>query len=42
MVGELFHTDVTMNRAFYVGVWPGLNDEMLDYMAEQLVSLCKP
>ena len=42
VVGELFHTDVTMNRAFYVGVWPGLNDEMLDYMAEQLVSLCKP
>jgi CDP-6-deoxy-D-xylo-4-hexulose-3-dehydrase len=41
VVGDLFHTNVTMNRAFYVGVWPGLNDEMLDYMAEQLVWLCR-
>lgn len=41
IVGDLRYTNITMNRSFYVGVWPGLTEEMLDYMAEQLVSLCR-
>lgn len=34
MVGELNNTDVIMNNSFWVGVYPGMTDEMLDYMIE--------
>lgn len=32
-VGELTETDMVMNCSFWVGVYPGMNDEMIDYMA---------
>ena len=33
VVGELTETDRVMNSSFWVGVYPGMNDEMIDYMA---------
>ena len=34
--GSLAVTDKLMNDAFWVGVWPGLDDARLDYMVETL------
>ena len=37
VIGDLECTDFIMHQSFYVGIWPGLNDEMLQYMANSLV-----
>lgn len=34
IVGKLENTDRIMNDSFWVGVYPGMTDEMIDYMAE--------
>jgi len=34
VVGQLSNTDAIMNRTFFVGVYPGLRDEHLGYMAD--------
>jgi CDP-6-deoxy-D-xylo-4-hexulose-3-dehydrase len=34
--GELTNTDIVMNQTFWVGVYPGLNREMLDFIVEKL------
>lgn len=34
VVGELVNTDKIMNDTFWVGVYPGMNDKMIDYMVE--------
>ena len=34
--GELRNTDVVMNRSFWVGVYPGLGEPQLDFIAEKL------
>jgi CDP-6-deoxy-D-xylo-4-hexulose-3-dehydrase len=36
VVGDLTHTDVTMNHTFWVGVFPALDKERLDYIATQI------
>ncbi len=37
IIGELINTDFIMNHSFWVGVYPGMSDEMIDYMAEVLI-----
>lgn len=34
--GELGNTDIVMNDSFWLGVYPGLNIEMLDFVIEKL------
>lgn len=34
VVGDLKNTDFVMNNSFWIGVYPGMKDAMLDYMAE--------
>lgn len=36
VVGELKNTDMVMERTFWVGVYPGMTEEMLDYMVNIL------
>lgn len=37
IAGELLHTDYVMNHVFWTGVYPGLPEEMLDYMVAGIV-----
>ncbi len=32
VVGELKNTDMILNRTFFLGVYPGINEEKMDYM----------
>ncbi|WEY39436.1 lipopolysaccharide biosynthesis protein RfbH [Paraburkholderia sp. SUR17] len=34
--GELTNTDIVMNQTFWVGVYPGLSREMLDFIVEKI------
>lgn len=37
VVGNLENTDRIMNSSFWVGVYPGMTDEMIDYMATSII-----
>lgn len=37
VVGDLETTDFVMNNTFWVGVYPGMTDEMIDYMAAVII-----
>ena len=35
VVGELINSDFVMNHVFWIGVYPGLSQEMLEYILER-------
>lgn len=37
VVGDLNNTDLIMSNTFWVGVYPGMSDEMIDYMAKIII-----
>jgi CDP-6-deoxy-D-xylo-4-hexulose-3-dehydrase len=39
VIGDLKHTDQVMNEAFWIGVWPGITEEMIAYMVERIREL---
>ncbi|MBX3451211.1 MAG: lipopolysaccharide biosynthesis protein RfbH [Planctomycetaceae bacterium] len=41
VVGDLTNTERIMHHTFWVGVYPGLTHEMLDYVAETLREACR-
>jgi CDP-6-deoxy-D-xylo-4-hexulose-3-dehydrase len=36
VVGDLTNTDIVMRRSFWVGVYPGLTNQMLDYVIDSI------
>ncbi|MEP6776152.1 MAG: lipopolysaccharide biosynthesis protein RfbH [Chloroflexota bacterium] len=41
VIGDLPNTDFVMDRVFWVGVYPGLTEQMLDYMVDMFHQLAK-
>jgi len=41
VVSDLINSDIVMNHTFWLGVWPGLTEEMLNYIVETIHSLFK-
>ena len=41
IASELTNTDLIMNRSLWVGVYPGMTEEKLDYMAESVIAFCR-
>lgn len=36
VVGELVNTDFVMNNTFWIGVYPGMKPEMLQFMVDMI------
>ena len=41
VVGELINTDKVMHSAFWLGVFPGLTEEMLTYVVTKIKTFCQ-
>ena len=41
VVGDLKNTDYIMENTFWIGVYPGLTEEMLNYVAERIEEFCR-
>ena len=41
IAGDLTNTDRIMNDTFWVGVYPGMTDEMIDNMAKTIKKACE-
>ncbi len=39
VIDELVNTDIVMNNSFWVGVYPGMTTEMIDYMISEISKL---
>jgi len=39
VVGNLKNSDIVMSQTFWIGVWPGLTEKMLDYVIEILYEI---
>jgi len=39
--GTLDAADIVMNSTFWIGVYPGLGDAHIDYMAEEIAAFCR-
>lgn len=40
IAGDLTNTDRIMNQTFWIGVFPGITEQMIEYIAESLKSYC--
>ena len=36
IVGDLTNTDITMSKTLWLGIYPGLGTDQLDFMAEKI------
>src|SRR5262249_36296353 len=41
VVGELTNTDIVMKRSFWIGVYPGLSNDHIDYEISVLHEACQ-
>jgi CDP-4-dehydro-6-deoxyglucose reductase, E1 len=41
VVGDLTHTDIVMNQTLWIGCYPGLSTEMLDFVIEKIETFLK-
>ena len=41
VVGDLTNTDIVMTRTFWIGVYPGLTNQMLDFATETIKDFLK-
>lgn len=41
IVGSLCNTDAIMNKTFWVGIFPRMTDEIIDYMGDVITEACK-
>jgi CDP-6-deoxy-D-xylo-4-hexulose-3-dehydrase len=41
IVGELNNSDAVMNQTFWIGVYPGLSSEMIDYVIAEFGTFCR-
>jgi CDP-6-deoxy-D-xylo-4-hexulose-3-dehydrase len=35
VIGDLKNTDIVMNNTFWIGIWPGIDDEQIEYILEK-------
>ena len=42
MVGELTNSDIITEHTFWIGVYPGLTDEMIDYVVDTIREFVRP
>jgi CDP-6-deoxy-D-xylo-4-hexulose-3-dehydrase len=41
VVGELSNTDLIMKNTFWIGTYPGLTEDMIDFVAESILEFCE-
>ncbi len=41
VIGEMTNSDIVMNRTFWIGVYPGLSADAIDYMLDTIRDFCR-